>query len=303
MNNLTDIQQFTASGKIVLRSVYKVPSIWLEPAPDPATGRFPNCVVEGNLTERQRDSGEVYISINDPLEVKDGMVLDLNDPYDKARWQAIEHSPLIAKTRYYKDERGNLVIDGNAKRYGYAEIYIEVPGNESAVKITKRKKQNAAETFIFNASENDIRQISKLLGSNMRHSDIHDVQEFLLDIAKREPDAIIDAFTGEDASLKLLLIDALERKIIYKKSNLYQYGEGIVLGTSQDSAILWMKDPRNKKLLDQLRFEVNPNWHDAPKFEAEVNEFAPIGSHAEVGAVKPVTPKNPSKSNTTPPSR
>ena len=303
MEQVTNINQFTASGKIVLRSVYKVPSIWVEPAPNPTTGRFPDCVYEGKLTEAQKDSGKPYISIDDAFEVKDGTVLDLNDPYDKARWQAIEHSPLIAKTRYFKDEKGNLTIDGNAKRYGYAEIYVEVPGNESAVKISKRKKQNQAETFVFNATESELRNIAKLLGSNMRHSDINDVQDFLLDIAKRDADSIIDAFTGEDASLRLLLIDALERKIIYKKSSLYNYGEGIVLGTSQDSCILWMKDPRNKKLLDQLRYEVHPNWHDAPETTGEVNEFLEIGSHAEVGATKPVKPKAPSKVATTPPSR
>lgn len=298
MTEISNIEQFTPSGKIVLRSVFKVPAIWVEPAPDPATGRFPDCVAMGPLTEKQKDSKKIFIDIDKPLKVEDGLVLDLFDPHDRAQWEAIQHSSMIAKTRYFKDELGNLVIDGNAKRYGAAEIYVEVPGNESSVKISKRKKQNQAETFLFAASESDTRNIAKLLGSNMANSEFHDIQEFLLDIAMRTPDAIIEAFTGEDSSLRLLLIDALHKGFVTKRNGLYQYGDSIFLGASQDNAILWMKDPRNKKLLDNLRYEVHPDWHEAPLNEVDVNQFAPIGSIAEVGASRPVETVPASKAGT-----
>lgn len=302
---MTELNYLNPSGKIVLRSVFKTPKITLEPAVDPRTGKYAKCVITNakTLTEAQRDSDKVYIMIDDSIEVYDGYEFNLDDPTEAAWWDAVKHSKLISHTRYLKDERGNLVIDGNSKRYGTAELYVEVPGNESAVKIGKARKVNQAENFIFNASENDLRNVAKMLGTNMGNSLYSDIQEFLLDKAKRNPDDIIDAFTGDDASLRLLLIEAIEKYIIIKKSNLYQYGEGIILGASQDAALLWMKDPRNFKVLEKIRYEVHPEWHDAPSDDYDPTKFDNIGSVAEVKASSPVKTTNPAKKATAPPSR
>lgn len=302
---MTELNYLNPSGKIVLRSVFKTPRVVLEPAIDPRTGKYAKCVITNakTLTEAQRDSNKVYIMLEDRIEVYDGFEFNLDDPVDEAWWEAVKNSKLISHTRYLKDERGNLVIDGDSKRYGTAELYVEVPGNESAVKIGKARKVNQAENFIFNASENDLRNVAKMLGTNMNNSLYSDIQEFLLDKAKRDPDAIINAFTGDDASLRLLLIEAIEKYIIIKKSNLYQYGEGIILGASQDAALLWMKDPRNFKVLEKIRFEVHPEWHDAPSEDYDPTTFDSIGSVSELKATAQPKNKPDSKKATTPPSR
>lgn len=138
---------------IVLRSVYgKVGMTYrIQPCKDPATGSYPECVKRVNsqgdmiLTDAERNSKFPYVRENETITIVDGTTFDLNNPRDKAKWEAIKHCPIIASERWEKDSQGNYKIDGtmgwsNRKpRYGTAELYVDRPGLESQQRVSKKK--------------------------------------------------------------------------------------------------------------------------------------------------------------------
>lgn len=278
---MTKFKNLEETGKITIRSVYKIPEAHLEPVPDPVTGRWPDYVIpveDGGvltLTEKQRDAQEAgkvkYIGTNEKITIKDGTTFDLDDISDKAWWDAIKHSKLIARARYARDENNNLIVDGNTKRYGVAAFYVEVPGKDSEIKVSKRKKINQAESFIFKATRDEIYQKARLLGQNMNTFSEGEVQEYLLNIAAKDPNKIIELFTGEDIALRILFLDALEnRVIVFAGNRVYQFANTI-LGSTQESALAFLKLPENSKVLGLLRRETYPQQYAATTTEAPVS--------------------------------
>lgn len=53
---------------------------------------------------------------------------------------SIADSDLIVPTRDARDGNGDLYIDGNKKRYGIAELYVDIPGEESERSVNKKQK-------------------------------------------------------------------------------------------------------------------------------------------------------------------
>src|ERR1041385_6134494 len=133
------------NNKLIIRSVFKITRCWMEPAVDPKTGRYPETVRKVNsqgdqiLSAEDKKSGKIFISETDVIELFDGKTFDLTDPFDAAWWSAIKFSKKIAHDRSEKDKSGNLVIDGDQKRYGTAEFFVERPGAESKAKNTKKR--------------------------------------------------------------------------------------------------------------------------------------------------------------------
>ena len=142
------------NNEIILRSVYgKVnQTYFIQPCPNPKTGKFPDCVKtvdsHGDMILSEDDvkamsSGEKhFIPANFVFEIVDGTRFDLDDIVDKAKWESIEHCNWIAKDRYQRDSEGNLIIDGGAKRYGVADLYVERPGEITKVKLNKNFQHN-----------------------------------------------------------------------------------------------------------------------------------------------------------------
>lgn len=257
---------------IVLKNVFKFPRTTMEPCPDPMTGRYPDVVkrVDSNgdmiLSEKDKSSGKIFIAENENIEIYEGKSFDLSDPYDNAWWEAIKNSKRIAMERSYKNAKGELVIDGNSERYGTAEFYVERPGKISKQKITKEKQKHEAKQHIFNDSNSGLYQRARLLGNRMEGLPVEDVQAYLLELAERKPEKINDVYTGGDVSLRILLMDAIDKKvIIFKGKQFYQYGETTVLGASQDSVILWMKNPANKRMLDMIKADTYPQLYEFPE--------------------------------------
>jgi hypothetical protein len=62
-------------------------------------------------------------------------------------------------------------------------------------------------------------------------------------------------------SLRLLFIEAKEKKVIYVKNKLYLYADKVVLGATDDAVIAWMKDPRNKNTLELIRKDTYPDYY------------------------------------------
>ena len=254
-------------SKIVLRSVFGKVGMkyYIQPSRD-KNGNWPECVKQvdsfGNMivSDAERNSGKPFIKVTETFTIEDGKTFDLIDPWDQARWEAIKNCPMIADFRGQRDAKGNLIIDGDAKRYGRAELYIERPGVETAKKVSKRQKIHDAESYIFDdpkGAEGRLK-VARILGKHMSHASDSDIKDYLLEIASRDPDKIIKLYTGEDLELRTLFLDARDKGVIRSVSGIYVYGDGISLGGTIDVVISWMRDPRNKKMLESIKRDTYP---------------------------------------------
>lgn len=266
------------NNEIIIRSVYgKVGQIYfIQPCPNPKTGKLPSCVktVDSHgdmiLSEeevRKMNSGEVhYIKADETFEIVDGTYFNLDDVVDKAKWEAIEHCNWIAKDRFQRDEQGNPVIDGGAKRYGVADLYVERPGEIARIRVTKKQLVFRASEHIYNDSESERIKKCKVLGRNLSKANPADVLDFLIEKAEKNPKQIIDLYEGEDWKMHLFILDAIDAGVIRKKDNIYSYDDKI-LGGSIESTINFLRDVRFKKLVDSIKRETYPNL--LPKAELE----------------------------------
>ena len=275
--------QINLSNKIVIRSVRgKVGNqVLIQPCKDPRTGKYADCVkrVDSNNdmilsdTEKNDPNKNYFIKETDVFTVVDGTTFDLDDVRDKFIWEAIKHCPLIAPDYFAKDSNGNSLINGTpgwnskAPRYGVAELYIERPGVEANRRVSRKKLKHDAESFIYNDERGYDGRVLKarLLGHRMDNLPDADVTDYLLQIAEKDPDKIINLYTGGDTAVRLLFIEARDKKVIRVKNKLYIYGESEVLGATDDAVITWMKDPKNKKLLELIKKDTYPDLYDDKK--------------------------------------
>ena len=251
---------------------------YIQPCKD-KNGRLPDCVKHVNsqgdmiLTDEERNSGNYYIKENETFVFEDGKTFNLDDPIDKAQWEAIKNCPLIAPDRYAKDKNGNLLIDGTMgwknvrPRYGIAELYIEKPGYEAVRKVNKKRKIHNACSYILDDPKGvDGRVLmARLLGKHMTNVPDADVTDYLLTIAEKDPDKIINLYTGDDINLRLLFIEAKDKHVIRLKNKLFIYADNIVLGATDDAVITWMKDAKNKKVLELIKKDTYPDLYEDKK--------------------------------------
>lgn len=260
---------------IVLRSVFNKAGIkyYMQPCKDPKTGRYPACVkpvdAHGDLilTDKERNSGEYFVKETDTIIVEDGTTFDCSDEIQRKTWEAIKNSKFIAPERFAKDSKGNYLIDGTrdsrstTPRYGVAELYVDRPGYEAQLRVSKKKLENTAVTYVLDDERGPEGRImrAKLLGRNMSNMPDADVTDFLLEIASKDPNRIIKLYTGDDLSLRLLFVEARDKKVILVKNGVYIYGDtDVVLGATDDAVLTWMKTPRNKKTLELIRKDTFP---------------------------------------------
>ena len=258
---------------IVIRSVYgKVnQSYILNPCIDRSTGMYPDCVknIDNNgdmiLSDKDKQSGKIFIASNEPIEVVDGTVFDLKNPLQNAKWEAIKNSPLIAPERFAHDEKGDLLIDGSNKKYGRAVLYVERPGIIAQVKVNKSKLINKALNYIYSDSVDGQVTKCKLLGKNMKNHYPSDIEDYLGEYAKRNPQKIIDLYTGSDTEKRMLFIDALNKGVIREKDGVFMYGDKITLGVTDESVIVYLKQPANQKVVDYITQDTYPEFYEKEK--------------------------------------
>ena len=293
-DNANKLMQSPAENFIILRSVYGKVGMkyYIQPSKDPRTGQYPPCVKPVNsvgdmiLSDPERNSGKVFI--------EDGTTFDLNNPYDAAKWEAIKNCIFIAQSRDSTDSKGVNVFDGPGvkgtlrPRQGIAEIYIERPGYEAAKRVSKKKKIHDAGTYILDDPRGDEGrvQMARLLGKHMRNVSSADVTDFLLSIAEKDPDRIINLYTGDDIHVRLLFMDAKDKHVIIVKQKLYMYGDSVCLGATDDAAITWMKDPRNRRVLELIKKDTYPDLYEDYKGYEEEPEGNPAEEFAALDAPK-----------------
>lgn len=271
------------SNIVVLRSVFgKVgQKYYIQPQKD-SRGRYAECVKRVNsqgdiiLTseeiEREAKGLAAYIPETELFVIEDGKTFNLDDVYENAVWEAIKNCDLIAPDRFAKNDKGEYLIDGTVDprskrpRYGTAELYVDRPGLEAQRRVTRRKLIVEASNYIMNDERGYEGRllVAKVLGRDMKNQPNADVEDYLLSIAEKTPEKIINCYTGGDIQLRMLFIEAREKGVIVKKDGLYVYGDDgkVALGTTDSAAIEWMKTQRNAKTLALIRKDTYPDMFE-----------------------------------------
>ena len=253
---------------------------WVKPVRYDAMGNSEMILSQDELNSSERD---YFIPEDLDIVITDGTQFDLSDPYQYNLWKCIENSDQIAPTRDARDKNGDLFIDGNKNRYGMAEFYVDIPGEESQRSVSKKQKITQAWTYIGKDSKSGRLTKCKLLGKYMENAPDSDVEDYLYQRAERNPDEVIELYKSGDMALKLLLIDAKARGVIIKKDGMYVFADTL-LGATDDAVMIFFKTPTNKRVVDQIKYEVYP-------------EYAPVNKIEEVIAPEVVT--TPSVKKTT----
>lgn len=272
---------------IVIQSTFnKTPGMkyMIEPCPD-KKGKWASCVrpVNSNgdmiLSEddvRKQSQGAVFIPQNQPITVWHGRTFNLNDEIDKAEWEAIKNSNMIAKDRYEKDSKGYSLIDGAPTipdrynnphgTYGIAELYIVRPGVMSQTKNTNRRRINQAQNLILGDSLDHQLLICRLFDKDLSNAPSSDVEDFLMTKAEKDPDTVIKYYTTEESKVRLLLITAIDKRVIMRREDGMYYGD-IKLGASQDYVTDLLK--RDKELYESIKKETFPELVKSTKKESK----------------------------------
>lgn len=267
------------SNIVVLRSVWgkRGQKYYIQPQKD-SKGQYPPCVrkvnSEGDMILKAGDDPDFLIPEDRIFTLQDGTTFNLNDPYQAIEWQAIENCFLIAPSRFAKDANGNYLIDGTPdivsnsnygakSRYGRAELYVERPGLEAQQKVTRAKLELQATNYIYQYGYEDWLTFAKVLGRTMDNQPVPDVEYFLISVAKKTPEKIIEICSGGDLANRVLFITAKEKGVIRKKNGMYIYGEDgdLILGASEEAVIDWMRQPKNMKTLELIRKDAYPELH------------------------------------------
>ena len=271
------------SNIVVLRSVFgKVgQKYYIQPQKD-SRGRYADCVKRVNsqgdiiLTpeeiEKESKGLAAYIPETELFVIEDGKTFNLDDVYEKAVWEAIKNCDLIAPDRFAKNDKGDYLIDGTVDprskrpRYGTAELYVDRPGFEAQRRVTRRKLIVDASNYIMNDERGYEGRllVAKVLGRDMKNQPNADVEDYLLSIAEKTPEKIINCYTGGDIQLRMLFIEAREKGVILKKDGLFVYGEDgkVALGATDTAAVDWMKLSRNAKTLALIRKDTYPDMFE-----------------------------------------
>lgn len=259
------------ANTITLRSAFgKVKSVWFNPVKD-KNGMYPPFVKEVRMNPN--GESEMILSekdLNDPdragfipadmeILVEDGTTFNLDNILERHKWEAIKNSELIVEERGARDEKGNLIIDGDKNRYGRAEFWVEKPGEESARRIKRKQLITKANVFIEQDSAEGRATKVKLLGKRMYNAPDSDIQDFLYQKAEANPNLIIDLYTGQDQQLRLLFIEATDKNVIKKVSGIFMYGD-VRLGVNDEAVIFFFKDPANKQILDEIKIQTFPEY-------------------------------------------
>ena len=271
------------SNIVVLRSVFgKVgQKYFIQPQKD-AQGRYPKCVKrvdsQGDIILTQAElelesRGEAaFIPETALFVIEDGKTFNLDDVVEAAEWEAIKNCELIAPDRFAKNDKGDYLIDGTVDpkskrpRYGTAELYVDRPGFEAQRRVTRRKLIVEASNHIMNDERGYEGRllVAKVLGRDMKNQPNADVEDYLLSIAEKTPEKIINCYTGGDIQLRMLFIEAKEKGVIVKKNGLYLYGEdgNVTLGATDSAVVEWMKQSKNQKTLSLIRKDTYPEMFE-----------------------------------------
>ena len=264
---------------ITLRSVYDKAGIkyFIQPCKD-KQGQYPPCIKKvdsnGDMIMSDKEKGEysqgklALFPENHLFEITSGKTYNLDNIWDKAEWEAVQNCPLIAPSRDAKDKNGNLIIDGTRAtinkpaRYGVAELYIDRPGLEVQKRVSRKKLIFKASSLIYNDEKGVDGRLMKveLLGKDMSNQSDADVTDFLIRVAEKDPEKIINIYEDTNLPIRLLFVHAKKKGIIHIKNKMFMYGE-VLLGATEDAAVAYLINPSNKSVVDMISKETYPEYY------------------------------------------
>lgn len=247
MDNIKEIEGSPSTDQIiVLKSVYKIPKMKIQPTRDKTTNRF---LGVPELSPKQKEGLAYYATPDDMIEIYDGKTFDLSKEEDRIIWDWVKYSPRIGASRE--------AIDSSRDK----EFYVHIEGIESAKKVKRRDMVHEAVSFIKKDSQADHYKRAKLLGNRMDQMPHIEVIEYLYNVAESTPHKIISLYTDGNMKTKLLLLDAMEARIIYQDSGIYRYGDTEILGTTEEQAVIWLQSADNKNLVDMIKKQLYPEYY------------------------------------------
>ncbi len=147
---------------------------------------------------------------------------------------------------------------------------------ESKKLVDRIKLISEAYNFINNDSYDGHLTKVKLLGKNMTNAPASDVANYLYEKAEHNPKTIIELYTSQDSSLRLLLIDSMSKRIIVKQNGVYRYGDS-TLGLTEESVIMFLKMSENNSIFISIRNETYPDMFEALAFNTLSLENTELG--------------------------
>ena len=264
---------------ITLRSVYDKAGIkyYIQPCKD-KQGQYPPCIKKvdsnGDMIMSDKEKGEysqgklALFPENHLFEITSGKTYNLDNIWDKAEWEAVQNCPLIAPSRDAKDKNGNLIIDGTRAtinkpaRYGVAELYIDRPGLEVQKRVSRKKLIFKASSLIYSDEKGVDGRLMKveLLGKDMSNQSDADVTDFLIRVAEKDSEKIINIYEDTNLPIRLLFVHAKKKGIIHIKNKMFMYGE-VLLGATEDAAVAYLINPSNKSVVDMISKETYPEYY------------------------------------------
>lgn len=269
MNNVIEIK--STYDKVSGQEYY------IYPCKDPETHAYPEFIrpTDANgqmiLSEKdlnERTKGKVFLPADEPIVVKHGTTFNLDNAIDAAKWEAIKHSKMIAPDRFAKNAKGEYIIDGQranvtatgmvAGSYGIADLYVDHPGALAQARNSFRRLVAQATNYVLEDSLQGRVTKCKLLEKDMSRANPNDVEDYLMTLAEKVPQKIINIYTGGDTANRLLIIEALEKHVIIKRDSLLIYADSVVLGASVDAAVEYLTSPAGARVKDLIMRETYP---------------------------------------------
>lgn len=264
INSLQQLENGTVTDKLIeIKSIYKNGKTTVQPVKDPLSGWYKGVK---RLSENDKRNLKFWAEPDTKFVLKEGVSLDLNKEEHKVIWEWLKYQPCLA-----------MSYDECQSRPG-AEFYVHLQHKEAVKGITRKKVKYQAMKYITEDVSSNYPLRVKLLGINMDGEDSAVIENFLLDRADTDPGRIIKLYEDRFLSLRMLLMEAVEkRKMIIEPSGAYRYGN-IFLGMTEESAIDWMNNSENKSVVRLLQEDLNPEYFKEKvevkeEFEEEVTQI------------------------------
>jgi len=275
--SVAQLENGTPSDRVlILKSYFKGDRCTISPAKD-MNGRYFG--IKENIPEIEKLKMGYVPTIESRIRLTDDLRVDLNQDIWKKDWEWMRFCPEIAED----------YATGQASPAAF--FYVFRPGTESAKAVTTIAKEVQLMNYILEDSPENLYNRVSILGLDMSDSVITDVKEYLLGMAKTEPAKIRQVYESKTFSLELLLMHALERKVISKRGGVFTFGE-ILLGVEKKAVVAFFANPQNQSAVKAIEAVTygnierakNPLEHESQsaddypheQYEENVNTVAPV---------------------------
>lgn len=267
-----------ADQVIEIKAIYKTAGKHtVQPAFNPATNWWAGV---DRLTDRDKEGLPYYVTVgktgaeshlNTKIALKDGFIIDLNDPVDAINWKWLKHCPEIAMS--YAQAQSSKAL-----------FYVHIEGREAELTNSKTEKMFEAMRLVMEDPTTNYENRALLLNMDMEGEKPAVIKEFLLEKAKKDPESILRVYRSKSMKINLLYLKAKKANkiIVDSRDNVVRYGQTI-LGVSDDSAIAYLLN--NEDILELLEREINPEYFSTQAKKAET-KLTPIQAAQAARAAK-----------------